>query len=95
VEEGILPHKSSVDAGNIEEERRLMYVGITRAEQSLHLSWCARRKLGREWRDCEPSRFIAEMGDDLKISGGKEDAPQDKASGRAKLAQFKALLGGA
>ncbi len=95
VEEGILPHKSSVDAGNIEEERRLMYVGITRAEQSLHLSWCVRRKQGREWRNCEPSRFIAEMGDDLKISGGPTDAPADKSAGRAKLAQFKALLSGA
>ncbi len=95
VEEGILPHQSAVDAGNIEEERRLMYVGITRAQHSLHLSWCARRKLGREWRNCEPSRFIAEMGDDLKIAGGKEDAPPDKAAGRARFAQFKALLGGA
>ena len=72
-----------------------MYVGITRAEQSLHLSWCVRRKQGREWRNCEPSRFIAEMGDDLKISGGPTDAPADKSAGRAKLAQFKALLSGA
>ncbi len=95
VEEGSLPHRASIDAGNIEEERRLMYVGITRARLSLHLSWCLRRQQGKEWRDCEPSRFVAEMGEGLKISGGKDGAPQDKSAGRAKLAQFKALLGNA
>ena len=97
VEEGILPHRDAEDEGRIEEERRLMYVGITRAERSLHLSWCERRKLGKEWRNCEPSRFVAEMnpgGDDLKISGGKEAASPDKVVGRAKLAQFRAMLGG-
>ncbi len=95
VEEGILPHRDAEQDGRLEEERRLMYVGITRAQQSLHLSWCTRRKQGKEWRDCAPSRFIAEMGDDLKISGGKEGASPDKAAGRAKLAQFKALLSSA
>jgi len=94
IEEGILPHRASVDAGNIDEERRLMYVGITRARFSLHLSWCQRRQQGKEWRDCEASRFVAEMGDDLRITGGKDAAPRDKSAGRAKLAQFKALLGG-
>ena len=94
VEENILPHRASVDAGNIDEERRLMYVGITRARFSLHLSWCLRRQQGKEWRNCEVSRFVAEMGGELKISGGKDVTSQDKSAGRAKLAQFKALLGG-
>lgn len=73
VEEGLLPHmgKSAADelasdialeAGRIEEERRLMYVGITRAQRSLHLTWCARRRRQREERLCEVSRFVAEMG---------------------------------
>ncbi len=92
IEEGLLPHRDAEAEGRIEEERRLMYVGITRAEHSLHLSWCERRKQGKEWRTCEPSRFIAEMGDDLKLSGGKHETVPDKAAGRAKLAQFKALL---
>ena len=45
----------------IEEERRLMYVGITRAQFSLVVSWCKRRKKGREIIGALPSRFIAEM----------------------------------
>jgi ATP-dependent DNA helicase Rep len=92
VEEGILPHRESVDAGTVEEERRLMYVGITRAQRSLHLSYCERRKSGRDWRQCEPSRFIAEMGEELKIAGRGKDAPVDRAAGAARLAQMRAML---
>ncbi len=95
VEEGILPHRESIEAGTVEEERRLMYVGITRAERSLAISYCERRKMGKEWRECEPSRFIAELGDDLKISGGTQDAPADRSAGTARLAQMRALLAGA
>ena len=67
VEEGILPHKGDADApaetiaARIEEERRLMYVGITRAQRSLHVSWCKRRKRAGELIHCDPSRFIKEM----------------------------------
>jgi hypothetical protein len=80
IEEGILPHREAQADGRIEEERRLMYVGITRAQRSLHLSYCERRKQGRESIPCEPSRFVAEMGDDLRVSGGKSAAPPDKAA---------------
>ena len=69
-----------------------MYVGITRAERSLTVSWCERRKTGKDWRECEASRFIAEMGDDLKLSGGRAAQPVDRAAGAARLAQMKALL---
>ena len=48
----------------IEEERRLMYVGITRAQFSLVVSWCKRRKKGRDIVIAQPSRFIAEMAID-------------------------------
>ncbi|MEW5888725.1 MAG: UvrD-helicase domain-containing protein [Pseudomonadota bacterium] len=91
VEEGLLPHRESVDKGNIEEERRLMYVGVTRARQSLHLSYCERRRTGKEVRACEPSRFIAELGDDLRMSG-RQAEPADKAAGAARLAQLRAML---
>ncbi len=74
VEEGLLPHRGGDDEGDvseaamaarvrhIQEERRLMYVGITRAQRSLQISWCRKRRRAREDVMCEPSRFIAEMG---------------------------------
>lgn len=93
VEEGVLPHRESQAPDKIEEERRLMYVGITRAQRSLHLSYCERRKQGRELIPCEPSRFIAEMGkEDLRFSGGKADSVPDKAGGAARLSAMKAML---
>jgi ATP-dependent DNA helicase Rep len=98
VEEGSLPHRESIDNGNIEEERRLMYVGITRAQMSLCISWCARRKQGKEIVERNISRFIDEMddgGDDIRREGqGSGTAPAvDRAAGNAKLANFKALFG--
>jgi ATP-dependent DNA helicase Rep len=92
VEEGILPHRDAVDEGRLEEERRLMYVGVTRAKKSLTLSYCARRKRARESVACEPSRFIAELGDDVRQPQAPGDA-DSKASGSARLSQLKAMLG--
>ena len=95
VEEGILPHKGDPDApadllgARIEEERRLMYVGITRAQRSLHVSWCKRRKRARESVNCEISRFIKEM----KLDEG--DAVPTEAeiiTPQNRLANLKALL---
>jgi ATP-dependent DNA helicase Rep len=95
VEEGILPHRESVDPAKIEEERRLMYVGITRAQHTLNVSYCERRKQAREFVPCEPSRFIDEMGkEDVRFTGGKQDAPPDKATGNARLDAMKAMLAG-
>jgi ATP-dependent DNA helicase Rep len=94
VEEGILPHRESLEAAKLEEERRLMYVGITRAQMSLCVTWCQRRKQGKEIMEREPSRFIEEMGGDLKRTGKDRNAPEDRDAGRAKLAQFRALLAG-
>ena len=72
-----------------------MYVGITRAQRSLHLSYSEKRKQGRDFISCEPSRFIAEMGkDDLRFSGGKADSAPDKAGGAARLSAMKAMLAG-
>ena len=73
-----------------------MYVGITRAQLSLNLSWCAKRKQGRDIVERAVSRFVAEMGDDLKHEGGGavSSAPSsdERAAGNALLANFKALL---
>jgi ATP-dependent DNA helicase Rep len=72
-----------------------MYVGITRAQMSLNISWCAKRKKGREIVERSVSRFVAEMGDDIKHEGAVTSAPSfDKTAGNARLANFKALLGG-
>ncbi|HYP67879.1 MAG TPA: UvrD-helicase domain-containing protein [Thiobacillaceae bacterium] len=91
VEEGVLPHREAVEEDRLEEERRLMYVGITRARKSLSLSYCERRKRGGEWLSCEPSRFIAEMGDEI-CQPDKPESQAARRDGRARLAMLKALL---
>ncbi|MCR4304486.1 MAG: ATP-dependent DNA helicase Rep, partial [Gallionella sp.] len=93
-EEDILPFRDS-DEKQIEEERRLMYVGITRAERSLQISYCNRRKRGKDWLACEPSRFLEEMPEDeLVYAGGHADAVHTvtKDEGMDKLARLKAML---
>ena len=95
VEEGILPHRESQSAEKIEEERRLMYVGITRAQRSLHISYAQKRKQGREFVPCKPSRFIAEMGEEgLRFAGQAKSTPPSKEEGRQRLAAMKAMLAG-
>jgi len=98
VEEGLLPHKGRADddaeddaatiGRRIEEERRLMYVGVTRAMRSLSISWCRKRRRAREAQTCEPSRFIAELGIDQAASTPAADAisPQER------MARLKAML---
>ena len=93
-EEDILPFRES-DEKQIEEERRLMYVGITRAERTLQISYCNRRKRGKDWMACEPSRFLEEMPkDELVYAGGHADAVATvtKDEGMDKLARLKAML---
>jgi ATP-dependent DNA helicase Rep len=93
-EEDILPFRDSDEKG-IEEERRLMYVGITRAERSLQISYCNRRRKGRDWVLCEPSRFLEEMPQsELIYAGGHADAQPvvTKDEGMDKLARLKAML---
>jgi ATP-dependent DNA helicase Rep len=92
VEENILPHRDAVDEGRLEEERRLMYVGVTRARKSLTLSYCSRRKRARESVACDPSRFIDELGDDVR-QPEKPSSADAKASGSDRLAALKAMLG--
>ncbi|MFP5074080.1 DNA helicase Rep [Neisseria sp. WLZKY-1] len=93
-EEGLFPHADSVEEGNIEEERRLMYVGITRAKQTLTLTHCTKRKRQGTWQFPEPSRFIAEMPqEDLRIIGRKGGTPLvSKEEGRSRLAGLSAML---
>ena len=93
VEEGLLPHKGddTDDAATliarIEEERRLMYVGVTRAQKSLAISWCKKRRRARDHEGREPSRFIAELG-----LAEARVADKDAMSTQDRLASLKALL---
>lgn len=95
VEEGILPHKGDPDApielmaARIEEERRLMYVGITRAQRSLHITWCKKRKRAGAPVHCDVSRFIKEM----KLDEGTAVPTEDEIiTPQTRLANLKALL---
>jgi ATP-dependent DNA helicase Rep len=94
VEEGILPHRESVDNDKIEEERRLMYVGITRAQKSLSISWCKKRKRAGEVQMCEPSRFIAELPTaDVRHFGNPFNDPDvSKDFGKERMANIRAML---
>ena len=91
VNEGMLPFKMDDETGandlelRLQEERRLMYVGITRAQRSLAVSWTRRRKKGRELVATLPSRFIAEMALDQKTV--KEDPREKLKALRAEFAQ--------
>lgn len=78
LEEGTLPHEGSLIENRIEEERRLMYVGITRAKEHLTLSFAARKRRFGEIIKNTPSRFLEELPqDDLSWSG--HDVQQDQA----------------
>ena len=61
LEEGLLPHTRSIEEDTIEEERRLTYVGITRAQQSLTLTYCAERARYGQRAKAHPSRFLFEI----------------------------------
>jgi len=63
LEEGVLPHKRSIDEGTRDEERRLLYVGITRAEEELTLSYCSTRVRWGETVRCQESSFLCELDD--------------------------------
>ena len=95
VEENILPHRSSIEEDNLEEERRLAYVGITRAQKTLTLSYAGKRRRAGEWESCEPSRFLSELPhEDLEWDKpGTVRNPQiRKQRGQAHLAQLRGLL---
>ncbi|NLD69072.1 MAG: UvrD-helicase domain-containing protein [Limnobacter sp.] len=78
------------DAARIEEERRLMYVAVTRAQRSLTLTWCRERKRGRERFPQLPSRFLEEMQLDVRP---KAAATITADAAKARLAGLRELLG--
>ncbi|NOY63162.1 MAG: DNA helicase Rep [Gammaproteobacteria bacterium] len=94
MEEELLPHRTSIEEDGIEEERRLAYVGITRAQKSLTFTLASKRKRYGEIVDCEPSRFLGELPEDELIwEGGKTADPEQRQErGRAHLASLRGLL---
>ena len=95
MEEGLLPHQNSIDDDMVEEERRLCYVGITRAQQTLTLTYCAKRKSFGEFSSCEPSRFLAELPqDDVEWEGRADADPAvNQKRGGETLASLRDMLG--
>lgn len=96
MEEELLPHRASIDDELIEEERRLAYVGITRAQQALCLTLARQRRRGGEVQDCLPSRFLEELPQDsLEWYGksGERNEAQSKTLARSHLAGLKNMLG--
>jgi len=97
MEEELLPHRTSIEEDNVEEERRLAYVGITRARRVLTISYASKRKQYGEMIACEPSRFLQELPEeDLNWEGrGNERSAEEKRErGNAHLANMRSMLGG-
>lgn len=94
-EERILPHQSSIDEDNVEEERRLAYVGITRAQKELWFVLCRERRQFGETMRCEPSRFLLELPqDDLVWENRKQpqSEQQRQQAGKSNIANLRDMF---
>ncbi|MCF8999958.1 UvrD-helicase domain-containing protein [Acinetobacter nectaris] len=96
LEEELLPHKNSIAADTIEEERRLMYVGITRARQGLTLTLAEQRKAGGQMKQMTASRFLDELPqNDIDWMGRKKKAQANvdpKEQAKVYLDNLRAML---
>jgi ATP-dependent DNA helicase Rep len=96
MEEGLLPHQSSIDEDNVEEERRLAYVGITRAQTQLYFTISRERRQFGELIEPTPSRFLYELpADDIEWEWQKTaDTPEQRKTKTAKgIASLMDILG--
>jgi len=95
MEEGLLPHQSSIDEGNVEEERRLAYVGITRAQRELIFTYAKERRQYGELIRTEPSRFLYELPQSDLIWETDKKAPskeEKQQKGKAGVANLRAMM---
>ena len=94
-EEGLLPHHQNLEGPGLEEERRLAYVGITRAQARLIITHAAQRKRFGQHRPCEPSRFLDELPADAiewESDDTRERTDETQQRGRDALASLRALI---
>ena len=95
MEEGLLPHQSSIDEDNIEEERRLAYVGITRAQKELFFTLAKERRQFGEVIQPEPSRFLHELpADDVhwELKKPKVSAQARQQKGQTGIANLRDMM---
>jgi ATP-dependent DNA helicase Rep len=94
MEEDLLPHRNSIDDNNIEEERRLTYVGITRAQKTLTMTLAGKRKQFGEHSETTPSRFLDELPkEDVEREGfGERNAEKNTAQGAETLSSLLNLF---
>jgi DNA helicase II / ATP-dependent DNA helicase PcrA len=96
IEEGILPHDRSKAEGSLDEERRLLYVGITRARRSLMISHCAARSKYGSPAPCAPSSFLKDLDPDWFETVNYDahvNQPASEGTARSHFARMKELLG--
>jgi ATP-dependent DNA helicase Rep len=95
MEEGLLPHKSSIEEDNIDEERRLAYVGITRAQRNLFFTLVKERRQFGELINPEPSRFLYELPQDDVLweqKKNKDSADVRQQKGQVGIANLRNML---
>ncbi|GKW11544.1 MULTISPECIES: DNA helicase Rep [Pectobacterium] len=95
MEEGLLPHQSSIDEDNVDEERRLAYVGITRAQRELFFTLCKERRQYGELMRPEPSRFLLELPQDDVVWETERkvvSAQERMQKGQTNVANIRAML---
>jgi len=93
LEDGLLPHSRSKVEGTLDEERRLFYVGVTRAMQALVITHCAGRKKYGQLLPCHPSQFLKELPEELvEHSDSKSKTPVGQESGKNLFAAMRAAI---
>lgn len=94
MEEDLLPHRNSIEENNIEEERRLAYVGITRAQRTLTMTYAGKRKQFGETSDTTPSRFLDELPqEDVEREGmGEKNEEKNLAKGSETISSLLNLF---
>jgi superfamily I DNA/RNA helicase len=93
LEDGLLPHTRSKAEGTLDEERRLFYVAVTRAMQTLAISHCGGRKKYGQLLPCHPSPFLQELPEELvEHSDSKSKMPVNQESGKSLFAAMREAI---